>query len=84
MIVSGSENDFQFIGITQKIFLRISFIVLLSLGIISISHPCKKEAVPTLTTSDVTNITGTTASGGGTIVSEGSGTVFSRGVCWST
>jgi len=50
-----------------------------------ISNCCKKEVVvPTVTTSDVTNITGTTASCGGTIISEGSGTVTSRGVCWSS
>lgn len=45
---------------------------------------CKKEEVPILTTAVVTNITGITATSGGTITSEGSGTVISRGVCWST
>jgi len=48
-------------------------------------HSCKKEKgeVPTLTTSDVTNITGTSATCGGTITDEGSGTIVERGVCWS-
>ena len=48
-------------------------------------HSCKKEKgeVPTLTTSDITNITGTSATCGGTITNEGSGTVVERGVCWS-
>ncbi len=47
-------------------------------------HSCKKEEVPTLTTSAITNIAGTSATSGGTITSEGSGTVISRGVSWST
>jgi uncharacterized protein (TIGR02145 family) len=37
-----------------------------------------------LTTSAVTNITGTSATSGGIITSEGSATVIARGVCWST
>ena len=45
---------------------------------------CKKEKVPTLTTSAITNITGTSATSGGTIISEGSRKVISRGVCWGT
>jgi len=45
---------------------------------------CKKKEIPILTTSEVTNITGTTAACGGTITDEGSGTVTVRGVCWST
>lgn len=35
-----------------------------------------------MTTSVLTNITGTSATSGGTIISEGSGTVVSKGVCW--
>ena len=45
---------------------------------------CEKKQVPVLTTSEITNIAGTTATSGGTITDEGSGTVISRGVCWST
>jgi exo-beta-1,3-glucanase (GH17 family) len=47
-------------------------------------NSCKKEEVPTLTTSAITKITGTSATSGGTIISEGSGKVVSRGVCWGT
>ncbi len=49
-------------------------------------HSCKKEkerVPPTLTTSEVTNITGTSATCGGTITDEGTGTIVERGVCWS-
>ena len=69
----------------MKNIFRISKVILLILAIYFV-HSCKKgkETIPTVTTSDVTNITGTTASCGGTIISEGTGTVTSRGVCWST
>lgn len=39
---------------------------------------------PTVTTQAVTNITGTTATGNGTVTSDGGGTITERGVCWST
>lgn len=45
---------------------------------------CKKDEVPTLTTSEVVNFTGTGATTGGTIIDEGSARVIVRGVCWST
>ena len=40
--------------------------------------------LPTVTTSQVTNIQQTTATGGGNVTSAGGGTVTARGVCWST
>lgn len=58
-------------------------VILYVLFIIILNQSCKKDEVPTLTTETVTNITGTTAKSGGTIISEGSGTIISRGVCWS-
>jgi len=41
----------------------------------SILHSCRKEAVPILKTASVTNITATTATSGGWITEEGSGTI---------
>lgn len=58
-------------------------IIVLFFSALSINS-CEKEEVPILTTTPITNIGGTTAISGGTITSEGSGTVLSRGVCWST
>ncbi|MCX6266199.1 MAG: hypothetical protein NTW16_02420, partial [Bacteroidetes bacterium] len=40
--------------------------------------------LPGVTTSDVTNITTTTATCGGTVTSDGGALVTARGVCWST
>jgi uncharacterized protein (TIGR02145 family) len=40
--------------------------------------------VPTITTNAVTNITGTSASSGGNITSDGGATVTLRGICWGT
>ncbi len=50
----------------------------------SIISACKEEALPTVVTEPVTNITATTASSGGTITDDGSGNIHSKGVCWAT
>jgi len=39
---------------------------------------------PTVTTASITNITETTATGGGNVTAQGSSSVTARGVCWST
>jgi uncharacterized protein (TIGR02145 family) len=39
---------------------------------------------PTVTTNDLSNITATTATGGGEVTFAGNATVTARGVCWST
>ena len=41
-------------------------------------------AAPTVATSNVTNITQTTATGGGNVTADGGATVTERGICWST
>lgn len=41
------------------------------------------ELPPTLTTNPIIDITGTTATFGGTVQEEGSSPVYTRGVCWS-
>lgn len=45
---------------------------------------CKKDIVPTITTSQISDITGTTATCGGTIIDIGSEIILSKGVCWSS
>jgi uncharacterized protein (TIGR02145 family) len=45
---------------------------------------CDKGEVPSITTSEIILIKGTSATSGGTVTNEGSGTITSRGVCWST
>jgi len=40
--------------------------------------------VPTVSTSPITNVTATFATGGGTVTSDGGSTVTERGVCWNT
>jgi len=44
---------------------------------------CEKKDLPVILTSEVTNITDTTAISGGTITSDGGKSVTARGVCWS-
>lgn len=45
---------------------------------------CNDDALPVVVTGEVSEISGTTATCGGSITSEGSGAVTERGVCWST
>jgi hypothetical protein len=40
--------------------------------------------LPSITTTSVSSIAGTTASSGGDVISDGGGTVSARGVCWNT
>ena len=65
----------------MKRYYNIAVFIFITL-FISLIYSCKKKEVPTLTTTVLTNITGTSATSGGTIISEGSGTVVSKGVCW--
>ena len=43
-----------------------------------------RDGIPTLTTTDITNITGVSATSGGNITDNGGLSVTARGVCWST
>lgn len=65
----------------KNLLTNVLIVFLLSQGII---NSCKKEEVPTLTTSEIAGITETKATSGGTITDEGSGTVLERGVCWNS
>lgn len=42
------------------------------------------EGLPAVTTSEVSNITATSAKGGGRVTDQGASSVTARGVCWST
>lgn len=46
-------------------------------------YSCKKVEIPTISTSSLTNITSTSAVGGGHITSDGNSDITYRGVCWS-
>jgi uncharacterized protein (TIGR02145 family) len=57
---------------------------ILILIIVSVFIRCrKKEEVPVVSTTEITNISATTATSGGEITFEGSSSIISRGVCWS-
>src|SRR5674476_1299003 len=60
----------------KLLFIIIAFIVTI--------NSCKKDfEVPVVTITEVYDITSTTATSGGIIISDGEATVTSRGVCWS-
>ncbi len=64
-----------------------NLVKLMILGLLVLSgilHSCKKEEIPTLTTTEVTSISTIAALSGGNITSEGTDTIIARGVCWST
>ena len=47
-------------------------------------QPEEPIILPTVTTTEVTNITVSSATSGGNVTSDGNATVTSRGICWST
>ena len=62
-------------------FTRIIFVfIILALCLTS----CKQPTLPSVVTSDVTDVTQTSATGGGVITDDGNAEIISRGVCWST
>ena len=65
--------------------LKIAGLFVLILSILLVNS-CKKDkpTPPSITTSDVTAISYTTATSGGSVTNEGSSAVSSKGVCWST
>jgi uncharacterized protein (TIGR02145 family) len=50
--------------------------------LVIILHSCKKEELPTLSTSSISNIQATSATGGGMVTSDGNASVTARGICW--
>ncbi len=62
---------------THKIVFTLVILMLLS-------GSCMKKEVPVLETWDVLLVTITSAVSGGTVIDEGSSSVISQGVCWST
>jgi uncharacterized protein (TIGR02145 family) len=62
-----------------KIRIIIIVLILSALGIYS----CSSDTVPVVTTTDVTDVTQTTAYSGGIVTSDGDASVTARGVCWN-
>ncbi len=48
------------------------------------THEVGEETLPAVTTGSISDITSTTATGGGHVVSDGGAPVTARGVCWRT
>lgn len=57
--------------------------LIIKLLMLIILYSCRKDEVPVLITSPVTDITGISAIGGGTVTDEGSGNIVEQGICWS-
>jgi len=61
--------------------LTINFLTIL---VVFMGQSCRKDKLPTISTSSITNTTPTNADCGGTISSDGGAAIIERGVCWST
>lgn len=67
----------------MKNFFRTSLFIVVCSGLIPIFNSCKKEEkIPVVTTDSITNVRDKTATCGGTILSEGSGAIIEKGICW--
>jgi uncharacterized protein (TIGR02145 family) len=68
----------------QTLIFIVAFLVL-GIGMVPVMTGCKKKPdMPSLTTVNVSGITISAASSGGSITSDGGAEVIARGVCWST
>jgi hypothetical protein len=66
--------------------LKTQISILICSGMILLFSSCTKDTVtlPSVTTSNITGITRTSAVSGGNVSDDGSASVVSRGVCWNT
>lgn len=55
---------------------------LMLLMVVVYATGCKKEQLAEVQTSQVTNVTSSTATAGGMVVSDGNSTIIERGICW--
>jgi uncharacterized protein (TIGR02145 family) len=83
LIVPILRNIYDLKNITMNRSIKIIVIVAFSISP-SLTFCKKKLTELIVTTTNVTDITQTTASGGGIVVSDGGAEVTSRGVCWHT
>jgi len=61
---------------------RLTYIRILFLS--GFLYSCNKTEIPIVETSEITEIKGTSASGGGIVIEEGSGKIIEKGVCYGT
>ena len=67
----------------MKVQRKYSFVIFFLLGLSFLLNSCNEEELPELSTSSITDITSTSAVGGGNITSDGNVEITSKGVCWS-
>ena len=61
-----------------------SFAIAILSMLLLILVSCEEKEVPVVITSIPDNVSGTSATCGGSVVDEGSGIILERGICWST
>ncbi len=74
----------NFHSMRNKFHFSIILLTAITAGLLFIVTSCKKDpVVPTVSTSQVTEITANTAKSGGTIVSDGGEEITQMGICWA-
>lgn len=67
------------------IIIRINFVFLILPIFLILAYSCKKEiGPPSLTTSEITDISYTSATSGGEVIIDGGAPILAEGVCWTT
>lgn len=66
----------------MKSSLRIIISFSISIGLLGVIQECKKPGLPVVTTSNVSDITQTSAISGGNVTNNGGADITARGVCW--
>ncbi len=86
-VTATASNGYDFVNWTEngsQVSTNASYTFTVTANRNLVANFTQQVTLPTVTTSQVTNITETAATGGGNVTSDGGATVTQRGVCWST
>ena len=86
-VTATANNWYEFVNWTEngsQVSTNASYTFTVTANRNLVANFTQQVTLPTVTTSQVTNITETAATGGGNVTDDGGATVTQRGVCWST
>ena len=73
----GNQEDEMEYPVRYRVIIPVIFSLILF-------HSCLKKEPPAVITGEISDITSSSATCTGTVISEGSSSLYTRGVCWST
>jgi hypothetical protein len=86
-VTATANSGYAFVNWTEsssEVFTEASYTFIVTGDRILVANFTLQVLPPTVVTDPVTNITQTSATGGGTVTGDGNATVIERGICWST